>query len=152
MLVRALLPQTDLSTWSQADRNKVAAFLPTYCVPLLAKLGHTDVLPSLQGQLGQWVSRSGPLCVPVGDPHPLDYWNIMAIHVPLLAKVAVALHSVSPSEACVERSFSHQGLLHSDLRSRLTDESIKALMSVRMNILRVYDVPSMPRQKKPRHE
>ena len=49
MLVRAMLPQTDLSTWSQADRNKVAAFLPTYCVPLLAKLGHTDVLPSLQG-------------------------------------------------------------------------------------------------------
>ena len=153
MLMRALLPQADLSTWSLADRNKVSAFLPTYFMPLLAKQGHgDDVLPSLRGQLGQWVSRSGPLCVPHGDPHPLDYWHSVAIHVPLLAKVAVAVHSISPSEACVERSFSHQGLVHSDLRSRLTDESIRALMTVRMNILRVYDVPSMPRQKKPRHE
>ena len=37
---------------------------------------------------------------------------------------------------------------HSDLRSRLTDESIKALMTVRMNILRLYEVHAMPNPKK----
>lgn len=150
-LAKALAPKADLSSWPLVDRNKVSAMLTSYCVPLLTKLGHNeDVLPALRGQLGQWVSRSGPVCIPVGDPNPLDYWHQMAIHMPLLAKVAVAVHSVCPSEACVERSFSQQGLLHSDLRVRLTDKSIKSLMTVRMNILRLYDVPAMPRQKRQR--
>ena len=150
-LSKAFHPQADLSSWSLTDRNKVSAMMASYCAPLLAKLGHTgDVLPALRGQLGQWVSRSGPVCIPQADPHPLEYWHEMAIHMPLLAKVAVAIHSVTPSEACVERSFSQQGLLHSDLRSRLSDKSIKSLMTVRMNIVRLYDVPAMPRQKRQR--
>ena len=100
----------------------------------------------------QWrpLPRNKPVCIPQADPHPLEYWHEMAIHMPLLAKVAVAIHSVMHSEACVERSFSQQGLLHSDLRSRLSDKSIKSLMTVRMNIVRLYDVPAMPRQKRQR--
>ena len=65
-------------------------------------------------------------------------------------QIAAILCSITPSEACVERSFSQQGLLHSELRSRLSDASVKALMVVHMNILRLYDVPAMPGQKKQR--
>ena len=47
--------------------------------------------------------------------------------------VALTLISVTPSEACVERAFSQLGLLHSDVRNKLSPESIDALMFVRMN-------------------
>ena len=79
---------------------------------------------------------------------PLTYWNQVTIHVPILAKVALCIFSICPSEACVERSVSAQGLLHSDLRARLSDSTIEALMSVRMNVRRLYDVPCLPRQTK----
>ena len=112
-----------------ADKNKLSGMMASYCVPLLTKLGHSeDVLPPLRGQLGQWVSRSGALQIPEADLNGLDYWHGIAIHVPLLAKVVVAVHSITPSEACVERSFSQQGLLHSEVRASLSAESVKALM------------------------
>ena len=67
--------------------------------------------------------------------------------MPLLARVALTVYAITPSEACCERSFSHQGLLHSSLRGNLDDESIHALLSVRMNILRLFNIHCMPRQK-----
>ena len=48
---------------------------------------------------------------------PLTFWREMAVYVPHLALVAIAVFSIAPSEAAVERSFSAQSLLHSDLRS-----------------------------------
>ena len=120
-------------------------------MPLLRKMGHADdVLPALKTQFGQWVGRGGPLFIPLIVPQATDYWHEMAIHVPFLSKVALALLAVTPPEACVERCFSHQALVHSDLRGRLDDDSIRSLMAVRMNLLRVFDFPCMPRQKKQR--
>jgi hypothetical protein len=77
----------------------------------------------------------------------VEYWEGVALHVPILAKLAIVIFGLAPSEACVERSFSHQGLLHSDLRGSLDDSSIKALMSVRMNLSHFFSVSSAVKEE-----
>ena len=47
--------------------------------------------------------------------------------------MALTLFSVTPSEACVERAFSHLGLIDSNVRNKLSPENVDALMFVRMN-------------------
>ena len=102
--------------------------LVAICSPCLKKIGHDDtVLPQLNVQMGQWVMRAGPLAIPQGPPpDPVLYWQSVAMNVPLLAKAVLCLFALSPSEACVERIFSHQTLLHTELRSSLDDASIQA--------------------------
>ena len=127
--------------------------MTTFALPLLKKMGHgDDCLSAPRGQLGQWVTRHGALSIPDPAPEALSYWFELAVHVPLLSKVAVAIFSITPSEACVERSFSAQGLVHSDLRSNLEDSSVQAIMQVRMNIHHLYVLPDQSPAKKPRSE
>jgi hypothetical protein len=153
LLARALAPGADLSAWSPEDRDEVMAALDSYCVPLLGKLGGADPA-QFKTEFGKWVVRSGPLAMPPDPvPEPEEYWQSVALHVPLVSKVALTIFAISPSEACVERSFSHQGLLYSELRTRLGDDSVEALMMVRMNVAGMYDVPCVePRAKKPKTE
>jgi hypothetical protein len=47
--------------------------------------------------------------------------------------VALALLSIVPSEAAVERSFSMQDSIHTKKRNRLSDDSINAEMFIRFN-------------------
>jgi hypothetical protein len=105
-------------------------------------------LTQLKKEVGQWVTRSGPLAINARPlPKPLEYWEGVALHVPILARVATTLFSVVVSEASVERSFSHQGLLHSDLRSNLDPSSVKALMTVRMNYHRLFPNSSLVKEE-----
>ena len=77
-------------------------------MPLLKKMGHDDdIRQDLKTQFGQWVGRGGPLFIPLVTPQAIEYWHEMAIHVPYLSKVALCLLAITPSEACVERCFSH---------------------------------------------
>ena len=98
-------------------------------MPIPSKIPDDD-LPKLKAQIGQWVLRSGPLAVPVDHPTPLAYWQQIALDLPHLSIIAMVVFSIAPSEACVERSFSHQKQVHSDSRARLSDDSvrIKALL------------------------
>lgn len=64
----------------------------------------------------------------------LQFWQIQAITKPLLSIVAIAAISIAPSEAAVERSFSHQKLVHNPLRNSLSEESVQALMRIRFNL------------------
>ena len=82
----------------------------------------------LRSDLGRWVLRAGPLSIPNPVPPPMVYWQGVALTVPLLAQIGISVFSVAPSEACVERSFSHQSLLHSDLRNRMSDQTVQSLM------------------------
>lgn len=50
-----------------------------------------------------------------------------------LARVAVALLSISASEAAVERTFSAQAAVHSKLRNRMHDSSVQAEMFIKFN-------------------
>ena len=168
LLCSAFSPSADLSSWTHAERNKVSAAVGGYLLPLLKKFGYDDsIQANLKVQMGQWVTRTGPLTIPQGPlPAPVPYWQGIALHVPLLAKAALCLFRLAPSEASVERSFSNQTLLHSDLRSSLDDQSIHAeqwcsknpwnttgpLMCVRMNVARVYDLPKVPPMKKEKQD
>ena len=68
----------------------------------------------------------------------------------LLSKVALIVHKIVPSEASVERSFSNQGVVHSDLRSSLDHTIVRSIMVVRMNLVNVFDVPGLPKEKRHR--
>jgi hypothetical protein len=63
--------------------------------------------------------------------NPRDTW--MTCQARELATLALALLSVTASEAAVERSFSRQGIIHSKLRNRLSDESVNMQMFFSFN-------------------
>jgi hypothetical protein len=66
-----------------------------------------------------------------GDWHPLSVWRLYpGIQ---LAEVAVALLSVTASEAAVERSFSAQSLVHSKRRNSLHNDAVEAEMMLKFN-------------------
>ena len=56
--------------------------------------------------------------------------GIRAVSSPSLARAALRFLSISPTEAAVELAYSHLKLLHSDLRNRLNETSVDALMFV----------------------
>ena len=68
----------------------------------------------------------------------------------LLSKFAVIVHKIVPSEASVERCFSNQGQVHTDLRSSLDHTVVRSIMMVRMNLVNVFDVPGLPKEKRHR--
>ena len=60
-------------------------------------------------------------------------WHLHSAQAPVLAHAAVALLSISSSEAAVERTFSAQGDVHSDRRNRLRDDIVEAEMFIKFN-------------------
>jgi hypothetical protein len=65
--------------------------------------------------------------------NPRAVWNLHLLHSPIIAHAAVALLSVAGSEAAVERSFSAQGIVHSDRRNRMADATVEAEMFIKFN-------------------
>ena len=64
---------------------------------------------------------------------PRAVWNLYLIDAPIISHAAVAILSVCGSEAAVERTFSAQGLVHTDLRNRLGDATVEAEMFIKFN-------------------
>ena len=60
-------------------------------------------------------------------------WHLHSTQAPVLANAAVALLSISSSEAAVERTFSAQGDVHTDRRNRLGDDTVEAEMYIKFN-------------------
>ena len=56
------------------------------------------------------------------------------MEAPEMSRAATFCYSAHPTEACVERSFSHQGRIMDDLRAQLSETSVQALMKVRFNL------------------
>lgn len=88
----------------------------------------------VQLQLGSFIIREGVFNVGTANPISMDvFWRSKAVTCPKLAKFALGLLAIAPTEASVERAFSHRKLLHNPLRNALQDASVEALMYVRMN-------------------
>lgn len=70
------------------------------------------------------------------DESLLLFWSQPArvAHVPELARIAIFVHAIHPTEACVERAFSAQGRVQSDLRASLSLASVNAIMKVKINL------------------
>ena len=64
-----------------------------------------------------------------------------------LAHCALALLAITASEAAVERSFSRQGLIHSDLRNRSSDQSVYSQMCVAFNYRALERAAFSPEQR-----
>jgi hypothetical protein len=60
-------------------------------------------------------------------------WHLHSTQAPVIANAAVALLSISSSEAAVERTFSAQGDVHTDRRNRLGDDTVEAEMYIKFN-------------------
>lgn len=73
-------------------------------------------------------------------------WRLYYTRLPELTVVAEAILSIPASEAAVERAISKQGLIHSDLRSRLLHDSVDAQLCISINspILESIDSPPPP--------
>jgi hypothetical protein len=65
--------------------------------------------------------------------NPRRAWQLTSTTAPELTACALALLSLTASEAAVERTFSKQGLLHTKLRNSLSAESVQAQMFVAFN-------------------
>jgi Protein of unknown function (DUF 659)/hAT family C-terminal dimerisation region len=68
-----------------------------------------------------------------GDIGWRTWWALNRERFPHLFHVAKALLSLAPTEAAVERSFSKQGLIHSDRRNRSSDALVEAQMMISFN-------------------
>jgi hypothetical protein len=64
---------------------------------------------------------------------PKTVWYLYKYTAPELTSAAVALLSIVPSEAAVERSFSMQDTVHSKRRNRLLDPKVEAEMFIKFN-------------------
>ena len=60
-------------------------------------------------------------------------WALYKDSAPEIASCALALLSLTASEAAVERTFSKQGLLHTNIRNKMSDELIQAQMFIAFN-------------------
>jgi hypothetical protein len=60
-------------------------------------------------------------------------WTSFTNTAPELCLLAIALLSITASEAAVERTFSRQGLVHSKLRNRLSDDTVRMQMFFSFN-------------------
>jgi hypothetical protein len=65
------------------------------------------------------------------DPRPV--WRLTSKTARELTACALALLSLTASEAAVERTFSKQGLVHTQLRNALSSESVQAQMFIAFN-------------------
>jgi hypothetical protein len=76
-------------------------------------------------------------------------WNLYLADAPIISYAAVAILSVCGSEAAVERSFSAQGLVHTDLRNRLGDTTVENEMFIKFNQRTLAGAEGHPQRKAP---
>ena len=72
-----------------------------------------DVNSTVKQDIGRFILREGPFKAEALTAEA--YWQQLAISSPRLAKVALRVLSIAPSEAAVERAFSHRKLIHSNI-------------------------------------
>lgn len=63
----------------------------------------------------------------------LEYWKLKRSVFPNLYKMALVLLAVPASQASVERSFSALKIILSDIRNKLSDESLQNILLLRLN-------------------
>lgn len=112
----------------------------TTCRVTYATSASTSVRTRIAMQLAQFKQMNAAFecCVgeEVGSKHGvINYWlsRVDSVETADLARAALALLSINPSEASVERTFSQQKLIQSKLRNRLSDELIEQQMMLRCN-------------------
>ena len=81
------------------------------------------------------IERIKKTCENVNQKYnPILVWSSFISSHNELSKVAIAILSICPSEASVERSFSMQSDVHSLERNRLSIELVEAEMRIKFNI------------------
>jgi hypothetical protein len=99
-----------------------------------------DIQSNIQRQLTQHHNRTGPFSSRDAKLSRMsekdtarDYWLLYVSDGIELVHIAIALLSICPSEASVERTFSQQDMIHRDQRNRLHQKSIRGEMMIKFN-------------------
>ena len=116
-----------LDGWTNTRHDKVINIIPickgviAYKEKLRTKQLTTNLVVNTDNgkQYSRWDARS--------------VWNLYLPTATELAACALALLSITASEAAVERSFSMQGIVHSDRRNRLLNSSVQDEMFIKFN-------------------
>lgn len=92
-------------------------------------------LAKFDQQIGLFLIGGEPWLPPIKSDESTQayYWSRQVVRAPELSTVALFICAIHPTEACVERSFSHQDLINSDLRNLLSEISVQALIRLRFN-------------------
>jgi hypothetical protein len=123
ILQRFFNPFDSQALWTPEKRKEAVEIL----------LAHAPVGTDFVEEVGKYVLREGYFAMRPEVKDTKGYWRSMALDSPDLAKFVIGVMSISPTEASVERAFSHRKKIHSDIRNSLSEESVEALMFVRMN-------------------
>lgn len=98
-------------TFNQPQREAMFDTLKKIGLPILSRLNFEESDVKLQVQFGDWCTRSGRLA-DCTVKNAVDFWKLKKLYAPHLATVCLANYEASPTEACCERSFSHQVYCH----------------------------------------
>jgi hypothetical protein len=119
-----------LTTFKIVPENDIEQIKDKLNFQVLQFIGSLDKFSSLN----TIIERNKRTCINLKKQfNPTIIWISFLSSYFALAKVAIALLSICPSEACVERSFSMQSDVHSLDRNRLLPELIEAEMKIKYN-------------------
>jgi hypothetical protein len=137
---RFLDPAVDQRTaYSDEERTTAMAKLMVYAKPYFERRGEDFNEQNFATQVGRFVVRPEAERNFAGDKLEFynAYWSSKAVSWIALARFALPLGDAAISEAAVERSFSAQARIFSDLRARMTESSCEAQMWIAMNCMKV---------------
>ena len=109
--------------------DELESELKSFDIQLLHYMSKQGVFASVDEMRHKYVGSYGRK----GSKGACMFWAFYSYTAPLLSRVATALLSITPSEAAVERSFSAQGVVHSDRRNRLSNDNIEHEMFIKFN-------------------
>ena len=130
-LALLVTPKTNYTTMKKQQLQENRELLERYIHSIKKKLGHSIDSTELKEDVTAWINRSRN--DREGDGHDVrQFWANESIVYPHVGMIAHVLGKIPPSEASVERCFSHQKLLHTPLRNSLNVDKVNASMFIRM--------------------
>lgn len=102
-------------------------------------VGRSGVFSSMQSKIDMFKGKVLEENAKKSSPEQYAYfdakevWHLFKNTASQLYDVAIALLSIVPSEAAVERSFSMQGLIHSKLKNRMKDRRVERELFIKFN-------------------
>lgn len=112
---------------NEQNIEEVKKILDFQIIEMITKQAEFKMLDSTIDNLKKYCVKNGKVYSPI-----LTWGRYQTSHYEL-SKVAIAIHSICPTEACVERSFSAQTDVHSKKRNRLIGNVIEAEMRLKFN-------------------
>lgn len=136
--------KTHMLTFNEISRQKAKDWLLEFGVIFIKRYEYstedseTIIKSRILTQLGSFVGKKDVFLSMEKKRESMmidlkSLWNLYVDTAPELSHLALALLSVTASEASVERSFSAQDYIHTDKRNKLDDATVQSIMTIKFN-------------------